>query len=182
MDAPPEVAIEIERKKLAIEERRLANEERQARGWKSYVALFGTPLAIVASIAVSAFTITNQISENNKQAKLEISENNKQAKVDFELAAAEIAMNTDSPTGTRNRANAMKALFPKRLPETFGVKFDPSKYEAQNSTGSEVEGERRALENAVLEHPAEAEQLVRAWIAFHPEDETWATDILERMR
>ena len=177
MDVPPEVAIEIEQRKLAIEERRIANEERQTGGWKPLLVAIATPLAIVGSFVVAGLTIQHENSASNNQADLEISENKKQAELDFDLAAAEIAMNSDSPVGTENRAEALQELFPNRL-SGFADSFVPEEFQSQTPE----EGRHRILESAVLDRPAEAKQLIRAWIAFHEEDEAWATGVLERLQ
>jgi hypothetical protein len=107
----------------------------------------------------------------------QLHESNEQAKRDFELAAAEIVMNTDSPAETRAKAEALKTLFSGRLPEGFAANFDPDNYSEKPVTRR-----KDRLLGAVLEHPDQAVELIGAWILFNPEDAVWASDILERIR
>jgi len=100
--------IELERQRLELEKEKLKLERERAR-W-AFLSVF-VPLLVLAMTFLANVWI---------QAK--------QAQNDFELRAAEIVMDTESPSATRNRAEALAALFPGRLPSGFAGSFDPGLY------------------------------------------------------
>ena len=99
---------ELERKKLEVE---------QTKAWL-------TGASILTPILLGWITLVLQLRSTYKLRE-------RQAKDDFELKAAEIAMAAETPSAARNKALALAALFPGRLPSNFADEFRPEKFSGQ---------------------------------------------------
>ena len=102
--------IDLERQKLALEKEKLRLEVTKARWNASAIAV-----PILAAVATAWFGLYSQ---------------NEQAKSQFEIKAAEIVLQAKSPEEASDKARALKALFPNRLPVPFAESFDPTKFAA----------------------------------------------------
>ena len=137
----------LEERKLALEETKVEIEFEKLRverlkGWT-------TGGSIVMSLLIAALTIAfgmwsqhrqvmTQIDLQNRQSKAQLDLQEMSARSQFEIKAAEVVMDTNIPGVTHNKAKALLALFPGRLPENFAKSFDPSKYTEKplsNTTG-----------------------------------------------
>ena len=96
-----------------------------------------------------------------------------QARTGFELKAAEIVLNAKNPSASLTKAKALKALFPKRLPDSFASTFDPKKYESP-SVESKIDLLKIIAANA--EHKQE---IITMWKQLFPADE-WVNDLSKR--
>lgn len=84
----------------------------------------------------------------------------------FDLKAAEIIFKTDSTIGSRNRARALTALFPDRLPSDFGETFEPKKFQGG---GPRYEA-RLEVFKAACEKVSTPNEVYRIWCAIFPDD------------
>lgn len=110
-----------ERKELEIEYEKLKIE--RIKAW-------GSILSIPMSFIVAALTIFYGIWSMDVNSK-----------INFEMKAAEIVMNSNSPDEAANKAIALKKLFPNRLPSNFAdafveIVFDDDDLRKRNSSGS----------------------------------------------
>lgn len=126
MSSPETTSESFEERKFTLEEKKLELEMQKIKierfkGW-------ATGGSIVISLLIAAVTIAFGIWSQHKQVMMQIALQDKQAKSQFEIQAAEIVMNTDTPGVTHNKAKALLALFPDTLPKNFAESFDPSKY------------------------------------------------------
>jgi hypothetical protein len=83
----------------------------------------------------------------------------------FELKAAEIVFEGDNTRATKNKARAMRVLFPDRLPPDFGDDFEPSQFGGPRYD-AKVEVFRAAC--AKVQSPA---QVYRVWQQLFPADD-----------
>jgi hypothetical protein len=147
--------MEIEREKIRLENEKLAIERSKTK-WT--VASIFIPLLIGAlSIAYSAYSQVQQ------------------ARYDFELKVAELVMSSENPTGSMNRARAIQALFPERLPDKFAASFDPKLYSVPKTSDSS----KKELLKLIVEHPDQKQEIIELWSLLFPGDD-WILDIKEK--
>lgn len=155
MSNDEEVAFDIEREKLEIEREKLKLEkvkielEREKLKLERFKAWW-TGSSIIIPLIVVVITIyfgiwsqreqaKNQFeiqrSQTENQFKLQMQQANtlselqsQQARSQFEIKAAEIVMNTESPRQAQAKSKALANLFPERLPPNFAASFDPNIY------------------------------------------------------
>lgn len=161
--------IELEREKMELERQRILLEQERLKvdrfkAWWTGISIL-IPLLVAA--ATMAFNTCSQV---------------QQAQSEFMLQAAEIVTDTSGPVGARNKARALAALFPDRLPESFAnfaEAFDPDLYGGSNiSDEKNVSDEKKELLRWIIANPEQKEEIVEMWIELFPEQE-WANDLLE---
>jgi hypothetical protein len=91
----------------------------------------------------------------------------------FELKAVEIIFSADNPVGTKNRAGALKGMFPERFNENFGNGFAPSQF-AGPRYQAKLEVFKAACEKA--ETP---EEVYKIWASIFPGDE-WIKPLVNK--
>ena len=123
--------LEFEREKLELE-REKVKLERFKTWW--------TGIAIIIPLVVAIVTIGFTSQSQHDQAKLQLELQTQEAKTQFELKAAEIVMNTESPLGAQIKAKALASLFPDRLPKNFAASFDPNLYSKPAAVGTQIPG------------------------------------------
>jgi hypothetical protein len=96
---------ELENKKLEMEEK------------KTWL----TTISILSPIGLGLMVLALQLWSTHRLRQRQVSE-------DFELKAAEIVLQAENPGIARNKALALAALFPARLPSKFAEHFDPKKF------------------------------------------------------
>jgi len=85
----------------------------------------------------------------------------------FQLKAAELVLGSATPAVARNRANALKNLFPDYIPANFGESFDFTKLPG-------IRAERKLeLIKMFVQNPEQNERILNLWIALFPEEEEW---------
>jgi hypothetical protein len=140
----------------------------QTKAWITGVATL-VPL-LVAAIS---FAVANQARlEEAREAR---QTNREQTAAQFELKAAELAFNTPGIFNTWNRARALKALFPERLPHDFVDNFNPADY-----SGISAEA-KLELFKAMVAHPTDRRAILDLWCRIFPGDQ-WAREILAAER
>lgn len=145
--------VELEVKRLRLDEKKVEDERNQAK--LRTISIF-IPL-LIAALGIF-FNVWSQ---------------GRQAQYDFELTAAEVVMDSSSPTGTANRARALAALFPDHLSANFAEEFDPSLYSSPNSADSKKE-----LIQLLIEYPDQEEKILKLWATLFPGDE-WLIPLLD---
>ena len=83
-------------------------------------------------------------------------------------------MASDNVAVTYNKARAMRALFPNRLPSDFAGSFNPSDFVSSNEAG--VVQSKKELLDLLADHPSERQQIIDTWKHFFPDDE-WVKDL-----
>ncbi len=147
---------DIEERKLLIEQQKLRVEWRKV--WL-------TPVSIIASTIIATVTVIFGFWNQQQRAETEFRLQQKRAADEFELKAVEIVMNVNSPTGTRNKARALAALFPGHLSPDFATTFTPQDFQAgPNSARPEK------LLQLVSEHPEQKKQIIATWKRLFPRD------------
>ena len=150
----------LERDKYNLEVRRLELDIAKHKfdtQWGGFKAMFRNP-AFWAIFAVFVTALSGIYTQNQ------------QAKDDFKLKIAEIVMNSDSPTGSYNRARAAHALFPSELPNNFDTAFDPANYAAKSTQP------KRDLINLIVSHPNQKSEIIQLWKSVYPDDD-WVDNI-----
>ncbi len=123
---------------------------------------WGTILSILIPLLIASLTFAfNALSEA------------RQRQSDFELKAAELAFDTEGPVGTFNKARALAALFPDKLPTDFAATFDPNKYGVSRSEP------RFELLKLITEYPDQKNDIIEMWLKLFP-DHTWAEDLKDQ--
>jgi hypothetical protein len=120
-------------------------------------------------LLVAALSIGLGVWSNRQNARLQREFQDRTERSQFELKAAELAFAEKGPHGTYQRARALKALFPDRLPDDFAERFDPKTFLTSPGEGSD--GKFRFIE-AMAPHVKDSEQLIALWEALFPAD-TW---------
>ena len=112
-----DIRLKIELDKIELEKERLIFEREKFKQDRANIkiALFSAFIPLL----IAALSLGYNFWQEKQRADLE-----------FQLKAAEIIMNTTSPTGSYNRAKALIDLFPDRLPATLLESFSPAKYTA----------------------------------------------------
>jgi hypothetical protein len=88
----------------------------------------------------------------------------REARDTFELKAVEILFSSDGAVGTKNRARALRSLFPGRLPENFGDGFEPTQF-----GGARYEAKLEVFKAACTKVTT-PEDVYRVWFALFPGD------------
>jgi hypothetical protein len=132
----------IEREKLKIE---------RFKAW-------WTGISVVVSVAIGAGTLLFDVWSQNRTAELQ-----------FELKAAEIALNTDNPAITKKKSVVLGQLFPNRLPPEFSKGFDPILVlEEDKVHGSD---DKKMLIRLLAERPQQRAQILSDWKQLFPSDQ-----------
>jgi flagellar biosynthesis/type III secretory pathway M-ring protein FliF/YscJ len=154
----------IEHQKLAIDQRRLSLEERKAKAELRWGWL--TRLVVLIPVVVALIAFMQALKVQNEKAK-----------DDFEVKAAEIVMNADTPAETDGRARALAALFPDRLGPDFASQFDPDKFANRPQfERDQVVAAKKELLDLVAAHPQDRALIIELWRDLFPDD-AWVEQI-----
>jgi len=82
-------------------------------------------------LMVAAFTLALGVWNQNQQARLQRETQERAERAQFELKAAELVLNEKGPVGAKNKAKALQALFPDKLPKDFVSSFNPADFEGK---------------------------------------------------
>src|SRR5215213_6849236 len=174
---------DLERDKLQLDRERFVHEqeldrsktaEEKRRTWLTAVSSVGALVAIFIPLLIAALTFRNASVTQERQAEDQLALQAQQAQAAFELKAAEIVMASDNVAVTYNKARAMRALYPNRLPPDFAGSFNPSDFTSSNEAG--VVQSKKELLNLLADHPSERQQIIDTWKHFFPEDE-WVKNL-----
>ena len=83
------------------------------------------------------------------------------AKADFELKAAEIVLNSESPYAAAGKAGALAKLFPDRLPPDFAKSFDPKLYSASKEDAAFTRKNEHL--RMITENLGQKQQVIDIW-------------------
>jgi hypothetical protein len=139
-----EVSQEQERQKLELGHERLRVERFKA--WWTGVTVVIPILLAVGTIAAGLWT----------QAAA--------ARTQFELKAAEIVFAGNDPYISAGKANALREIFRDRLPEGFGVTFEPSRFAGDASN-------KKYLLELLSKDFKNRKEIIRLWRVLYPNDE-----------
>lgn len=124
------------------------------------------------SIIISVLIVIITLWANDQgQIKQEESDRNLaklSAEYDFQLKAAEIVMDSDSATETRNKAIALKRLFGDRLPKNFAENFDIKGVGGPN---------KDKIFDVLAEHPDNRQQILSDWVTLWPGDRNFIQNL-----
>jgi hypothetical protein len=134
---------ELEQRKVQIEEEKLELQRR---------AMIVTGISIFVPLLIGVYAIRAQ------------------SRSGFELKAAEIVLNAKSPFASLTKAKALKALFPKRLPDSFASTFDPKEY-----AGPSVENKIEILK-IIAANAEHKQEIITMWKQLFPAD-AWVDDL-----
>jgi hypothetical protein len=137
MSERQDVSLDVEREKLELERAKVELEGEKLKVEK-FKALW-TGISIMVPLLVAVITIgfgvwsqmkqsQNQFEIQKLQAEIQSELQRQQARSQFEIKAAEIVMNTETPLGAQTKAKALANMFPDRLPSNFAASFDPDSY------------------------------------------------------
>lgn len=98
-----------ETQKLELQKLQLEQDKLKDENWKTWA----TGASVLAAFVIGIGTIGYQFRLKRR---------------DFEIKAAEIIMEGNNPRATRNKALALKELFPGRFSDEFASRFNPSKF------------------------------------------------------
>lgn len=93
----------------------------------------------------------------------------KQSRTQFELKAASIAFVGKTPEAVFNRAQALKRMFPKRLPDSFLKDFDSQ----QPGAGKEPADMKKSVLQLMLKYPDQRAEIVELLVHLFPGDHEW---------
>lgn len=156
--------LELERQKLA-EEAAVAKESAQierarlefdeSNAWRTLVSSI---VPLVVALGTLAYSIWSFRKQTQQQNELQLNA----AKLQFEIKAAEIAFSGKTPEAVANRARALKAIFPERLPQEFLSSFDPK----QHGGGKESPDEKKFFLELLLKYPDQQIEIYKVWGAL----------------
>lgn len=147
-----EAAQKLEREKLEVE---------RMKAWI-------TGASYMVPLMVAALSFALGVRNQAEQSRLQRESQEKTALAQFELKAAEIVLAEKGPVGLLNKARALKALFPHRLPEDFVAQFNPADYEGSKGEGT-VEAKLKFFE-LVSKVPGREREFAELWRALFPGD------------
>lgn len=87
--------------------------------------------SMMVPLMVAAFTLALGVWNQNQQARLQRETQERAERAQFELKAAELVLNEKGPVGAKNKAKALQALFPDKLPKDFVSSFNPADFEGK---------------------------------------------------
>jgi len=185
VDSDPKLAqeqakLQLDRERFehekALAEERFGHEQKldQSKTSQEKRRTWITAGSIFIPLLIAALTFANASFTQERQAEDQLALQAQQAQAEFELKAADIVMASDSAAGTYNKARAMRALFPNRLPLDFAGSFNPSDYTSSNEAG--VVQSKKELLNLLADHPSERQQIIDTWKYLFPDDE-WVKDL-----
>ena len=169
-EQPPGADTQIEMQKFAFE-KRIEMEKLHVERHKAWIS----GAAFMVPLMVAAITFALGIRNQAEQSRLQRESQEKSAIAQFELKAAEIVLSEKNPTALKNKAAALKALFPHRLPKDFVSQFDPKDFEGSHRGEGGLEPKLRFFEIAA-ENPEKAKELAALWGELFPGD-TWVQRI-----
>lgn len=149
-------ALELEREKLALERKKVELEEIKVELEK--VKTRWTAIAVTVPLLAAILTVAFGFWSNNEQSRHQ-----------FELKAAEIVMQSETPYEAQARARAFVEMFPGHFSANFAEAFRPEQYADLHDS------EKLALLD-LLRDKLTKEEMRRAWIHLFPLDE-WAREI-----
>lgn len=181
----------LEEKKLDIERQKLAV-ERAKIPWTA-VSTVVPLLGVLLTVAYSVWSFRKQSQQQAEQRREDakrIEEQRREdakrieeqrmadAKLQFELKAAEIAFEGETPLAVQHRAGALKAIFGEWLPDNFLDSYDPYEF-GQNKFGQN-EGNpdsKKFLLELLLQHPDRQLEIVLFWKQLFPGDVGWLNNL-----
>ncbi len=134
-----------------------------------------TGASLMVPLMVAALTLALGVWNQNEQARLQREVQEKTERSDFELKAAEIVMNEKGPVGAGNKARALKALFPKKLPEDFVKSFNPDEFEGPKTESIEA---KKAFFQAAASKETDVRILAALWKQLFP-GEKWPERLID---
>lgn len=173
---------DLEQRRLDLEERRVKVEERKAE--QGFWTRVGIVVPILVGLLAFAGTLlgtwyTQHVETNNKHQesldKIDLQE--RQANDAFELKVVELVMNAEGPAGTRNRAKAIKLLFPDHFDPGFADNFNAEQVSDREAFERDQRvAAKKELLKLLVEHPDNRSQILATWQQLFPKDE-WAKQI-----
>jgi hypothetical protein len=146
----------IEREKLTLEREKLKLERFKA---------WWTGMSVLVSVLIGATTIWFGVWTQRKTAELQLEVQRQSAQAQFEIKAAEIAMNTDNPDVTKGKSIALTQLFPNRLTPAFAKQFENEAF-APDEIASKKE-----LLRLLATKPDQRAQIIKDWGRLFPGDQ-----------
>lgn len=167
---------DLDREKIAIERERLQLEQQKLRDERRRTLLTAGSIFVPLLIAALTFfyhivALHQQVELAHQQAELARELQVAEAQATFALKAAEIVMDTQTPSAAKNRARALADLFPDRLPLDFPITFQIS--DADVYGGSPPLEARIELFRALVEYPDRALEIHGLWSDAFPPEGWW---------
>jgi len=87
-------------------------------------------------------------------------------------------MNTQNPFEAANKAKALDALFPDRLPHDFAASFEPEDYGTPppNSSVKSIIESKKELMRMLIDHREQKQEIIQMWMQLFPGD-MWVNDL-----
>jgi hypothetical protein len=140
----------VEREKLAFEQKKWDEQHRieKRKLW------FSTGSIVIPLLVVAATIYGNTLAQKNA------------SQAAFELKVAEVILEPNTVTESRNRADGLAALFPTRLPGDFSERLKPLSEKLDRP-----DVDKRALLNLLIAVPKERrKEVLDLWLMFFPDD------------
>lgn len=150
--------------------RRLEQEKLDVERMKAWI----TGGSLMVPLMVAALTFALGVWNQSQQARLQRESQENAERAQFELKAAEIVMNEKGPVGAKNKARALKALFPTKLPDDFVTSFKPDDFEGPKVESFEA---KRVFFETAASGTADIKALATLWAQLFPGDK-WPTRLL----
>lgn len=159
--------VAIARLKLDTEQaafnRRLELEKLDVERMKAWI----TGGSLMVPLMVAAITFALGVRNQNQQARLQREAQEATERAQFELKAAEVVLDVKGPVAAKNKARALKALFPKRLPDDFVTSFNPSDFEGPKRESYEA---KVAFFEVAASHAKDISSVATLWKQLFPGD------------
>lgn len=148
----------------ALFSRHLESEKLEVERMKAWI----TGVSLMTPLMIAAITLGLGVWNQNQQAKVQREIQAAAERLQFELKAAEIALSANGPISARNRARALKVLFPNRLPPDFLAAFNPDDF-----VGPKVEffEAKKAFFDAAASRATDIASLAELWKQLFPWDQ-----------
>lgn len=149
----------FEERKIRVQEKKLEQQEQFER--KKLVVEWARAAGIVVPLIVVTVTVIfGLIREHEKED------------ADFEVKAAEIVMNSQTPAEAKAKAEALKILFDQHFKRDFATTFVAEKF-----TNSRYDPDYEAkleLLRMVLQNPRQKQEILERWVKVFPNYAEWA--------
>jgi hypothetical protein len=140
---------------LEVEKLKLEKEKLKVERMKAIWSAISIVVPLIAATATIFYGIWSQ---------------RQQASSQFEIKAAELVMSTESPLQAKDKAKALRALFPDRISQEFCDSFNPGNF--PNYSPDIIGAKQELLRMLVGKSQKEKQEILSVWKKLFPDDNT----------
>lgn len=164
-----EEKIQLDRERLDFESEKFSKEMslKASEARTEWLKALISGIAIAVPITLAVIGIWHESKNRRDDAKRELESRQANEKLQFQLKAAEIALNAPDAGQVKQKAEALMQMFPERLPEGWAKNLTPAKFWFGPGRESRLE-----LLKILAECPSQRASILKIWSYLFPGDKT----------